>query len=54
MRKFLLNLLFAALLIPWVTQAEAQCDNNATTMRQCAKLPLKCKIRMAMVGLEIH
>lgn len=29
MRKFLLNLLFAALLIPWVTQAEAQCDNNA-------------------------
>ena len=30
MRKFLLNLLFAALMVPWVTQTQAQdCDNNA-------------------------
>ena len=29
MRKFLLNLLFVALTVPWVTQVNAQCDNNA-------------------------
>ena len=29
MKKFLLNLLFVALTIPWITQAQAQCSDNA-------------------------
>ena len=29
MKKILLSLLFAALMVPWVTQSKAQCDNNA-------------------------
>ena len=29
MKKFLLNLLFLALFVPWATKTNAQCDNNA-------------------------
>ncbi len=28
MKKFLLNLLFMALMVPWITQAQAQCDGG--------------------------